>query len=314
MPAVDVDVVIPGLRERFVDSFDGTPLCVQIVDDAPELQRPGLLIVNGLGATLLTWRLTVERFRRHFKIVSFDTRGLHKSGRPLGGAGALDVDAHARDVVAVADAVGFDRFHALGWSMGVQVLVEAAPLLRGRLLTLALHNGVAGRVFDDLPGMRRAGARGARAFDQVLARLSHNSGAVERVVSFVADHPSLIPAFVRVGLVQPELDERTFTSAARGYKNLDGELFLTILRHLGKHDAWGRLADVDVPALVVAGQKDKLTTLATMKQMVERLPRGELAVLDVGSHFSLMEHCAATMNDALAQFWSRHGVVVGQAA
>lgn len=307
---MDVDVVIPGLRERFVGSFDGTPLCVQIVDDAPDVARPNLLLVNGLGATVLTWRLAIERFRRHFKIVSFDTRGLHKSGRPLGGAGALDVDAHAKDVVAVVDAVGFDRFHALGWSMGVQVLIEAAPLLRGRILSLALHNGVAGRVFSDVPGVAFAGDRGVAVVDAFLKGLAKNSVLVEKVVDKLADHPALIPAFVRVGFVHHGLDLPTFGAVARGFKDLDADVFLTILRHLGRHDAWQRLRDVDVPTVVVAGGNDRMTTLATMKKMVAQLPRGELAVLERGTHYAAMELPDA-FHDALAAFWRRQGVDVG---
>lgn len=300
-----VTVAIPGLREIFIASFDGTPLCVQIVDDEPERERPGLLLVNGLGATVVTWRLAIERFRSLFRIVSFDTRGLHKSGRPLGGCAALDVDAHARDVVAVADAVAFDRFHALGWSMGVQVLIEAAPLLGDRLLTLGLHNGVAGYVFADLPGVGLAGSGGAAVVDAALAAMARSSGSVERLVSLVADEPALIRAFMALGFVHPDLDRETFGIVAAGFKKLDAEVFITILRHLGRHNAWNNLPGIAAPTLVIAGANDRMTRLTTMRRMVERLPRGELAVLADGTHYAALEQ-PRLFHDALNAFWQKH--------
>lgn len=300
--------LIPGLRERFVASFDGTPLCVQIVDDAPDEERPALVLVNGLGATVVTWRLLIERFRHTFRFVSFDTRGLHRSGRPLGGAAALDVAAHAKDVVAVADAVGLDKLHALGWSMGVQVLVEAAPLLGARLLTLGLHNGVAGHAFKDIPGVAVGGAVSARVVDEALAFVGRHSVPVERIVKALVDHPALIQSFMAVGLVHQDLDRPTFAAAAAGFKDLDVDVFVSILRHLGRHDGWRALDVIHAPTLVVAGANDRMTRLSTMQRVVDRLPRGELAVLPHGTHYAALE-MPSLFHDALAAFWHKHGAL-----
>lgn len=312
----DVDV-IPGLRERFVASFDGTPLCVQVIDDpldgpidgpSSTREKPKLLLVNGIGVTVAGWRLTVARFRKDFTIVSFDTRGLHRSGRPVGGAAALDVDAHARDVVAVADAMGFTRFHALGWSMGVQVLIEAAKLLGDRLQTLALHNGVAGLVFSGLLGATLGTAVFGKVVDPVLARAAKHTGFIERCVQLVTHHPALVPTFVRTGFLHHAIDDATFVAMARSYTNLDVEVFCTILRHLGRHDAWDALPAIAVPVIVVAGSNDRLTPLSTMQRMVARLPRAELVVLSAGTHYACME-LPGMFHDALAVFWQKHGVL-----
>ncbi len=301
------DLDIPGVAQRSVASFDGTPLHVQIVDDAPDERRPNLLLVNGLGATITTWRLVIARFRSSFRIVCFDTRGLHRSGRPLGGKAALDVVDHARDVVAVADAMGWQRFHALGWSMGVQVLIEATRILRDRLITLALHNGVAGRTFDDVLGNKGLG----RLVDPLLAGFDRNVATVarpiERAVAAAVDHRLFVLVAVRLGLAHPDIHAPTFRAAAQGFKDVDIDVFVAILRHLGRHDGWDALAEIRSPVVVVAGANDRMTPLSTMRRMAALMPRGELAVLPAGSHYAALE-VPDLFHDALLSFWQRHGV------
>ena len=299
---------IPGVIERSVASFDGTPLHVQIIDDAPDDDRPGLLLANGLGSSIVTWRLVIARFRSSFRIACFDNRGLHRSGRPLGGKAALDVVDHAHDVVAVADAVGFRSFHAMGWSMGVQVLVEASRLLGDRLLTLVLHNGVAGRAFADVLGSPRLG----RLIDPLLAAVDVNTSVVgrpiERAVAALVSHRHFVPAFIRLGLAHHELHAPTFRAAAHGFTGLDVDIFVTILRHLGRHDGWDALPLIRSPVVVVAGTHDRLTPLRGMERMARIIPRGELALLAAGTHYAALE-LPHLFHDALLEFWQRHGVL-----
>ncbi|MDP2339449.1 MAG: alpha/beta hydrolase [Deltaproteobacteria bacterium] len=294
--------------ERTVASFDGTPLHVQVIDDAPGTDRPDLMLVNGLGATIVTWRLVIARFRKAFRIVCFDTRGLHRSGRPLGGKAALDVVDHARDVVAVADAVGFTRFHAMGWSMGVQVLVEATRLLGDRLITLCLHNGVAGRAFADVLGSKNVG----RLIEPMLAGVDRNVSSfgrpIERAVAAVVDHRLFVIAAIRLGLAHHDIHAPTFRAAAAGFKQVDVDVFLTILRHLGRHDGWDALPLIQHPVFVVAGSNDRMTPLSTMQRMAKHMPRGELSVLSAGTHYAALE-LPDLFHEALLSFWQRHGVL-----
>ncbi|MBM4281413.1 MAG: alpha/beta hydrolase [Deltaproteobacteria bacterium] len=312
MPVVSHDVVIPGMVRRSVPSFDGTPLSVQVVDDHPGGAQPSLLLVNGLGATVVAYRLLIERFRPYFRIACFDTRGLFASGRPVGGAPALAVSAHAKDAVAVADALGWRRFHALGWSMGVQVLLEAARILedggqRERLATLTLHNGVAGRAFDGLGGHPVVARALASLVPPLLSGMKAADGVVAALTARLVHRSWLVPLFVRAGLVRDSIDRPTFRAAAAGFAALDVDTFATILGHLGAHDAWPALPRIGVPTLIVAGSHDRMTPLLAMERMARALPRGELAVLQSGTHYAALEQ-PAQFHDALARFWQAQGV------
>jgi pimeloyl-ACP methyl ester carboxylesterase len=314
MDDVNDDVAIPGLVRRTVPSFDGTPLSVQVVDDHPGGPQPSLLLVNGLGATVVAYRLLIERFRAHFRFACFDTRGLFLSGRPVGGAAALSVAAHARDALAVADALGWRRFHALGWSMGVQVLVEAARILADtggaeRLSSLSLHNGVAGRAFAGLGGHPVVARALAPLVPPVLSGLKAADGVVGRATALLVRQPWLVPAFARAGLVRESVDQPTFRAAAAGFASLDVDIFATILGHLGDHDAWPALPRIQAPTLVVAGSHDRLTPLSSMERMAAALPRGELAVLPSGTHYAALE-TPRLFHDVLSTFWRAQGVGV----
>jgi pimeloyl-ACP methyl ester carboxylesterase len=314
MAGVNDDVVIPGLVQRTVPSFDGTPLSVQVVDDHPGGPQPSLLLVNGLGATVVAYRLLIQRFRGHFRFACFDTRGLFSSGRPVGGAAALAVDAHARDAIAVADALGWRRFHALGWSMGVQVLVEAARILvdagaGARMSSLSLHNGVAGRAFSGLGGHPVVARALAPLVPPVLSGMKAADRVVASATALLVRQPWLVPVFVRAGLVRDSIDRPTFRAAAAGFATLDVDTFATILGHLGEHDAWAALSRIEAPTLVVAGSHDRMTPLSSMERMASSLPRGELAVLPSGTHYAALE-MPERFHDVLATFWRAQGVVL----
>ena len=135
------------IEQHTFASFDGTPIAVQV---AGKEGAPVLLLANGLGATIRAYRFIVQRFSSTFRFVSWDYRGLHGSARPLRGYDGMTVEDHAQDAEAVLAHIGADRFHALGWSMGVQVLLELYRRIGPRFDSLVLHNGVPGAPWETL--------------------------------------------------------------------------------------------------------------------------------------------------------------------
>jgi pimeloyl-ACP methyl ester carboxylesterase len=306
-PVPDPHVFIPGLVTCRVAARDGTPLSVQVIDDHGG-GKPTLLLVNGIGGTVVTYAHLIRRCRAFFRVVCFDTRGLHGSGRPVGGPTSLEVPFHAEDVIAVADGVGADRFHALGWSMGVQVLIEAVRRLslsgaQDRVLSLTLHNGTAGRAFAEVFGQRAL----APVVDPVLAGLARIDGLVERAVAALVMSPMLRPTLVSAGLLHEAADRDMFAAAARGFGELDAATFLHILRGLGRHDAWDAVPSIMVPAIVVAGRRDLLTPLSTMTRLAAALPSGRLTVIDAGTHYAAIE-LPDEFQRAVIGFWRDVGV------
>lgn len=290
------------MQRQTIASFDGTPIGVQTF--GPE-DAPVLLMANGLGATVEAYRFIMERFPRSFRYVCWDYRGLHSSARPVRGYASLSVADHAKDARAVLDALGIQEFHALAWSMGVQVILELVRLCAERFETLVLHNGVPGKTFQTLgaPAILR------RALEPVLVASQRVDGFVEGALARVVDSRLFVDVAIRVGLVHHDVKRETFVSIAKGFKDIDMHLCMELLRQLDKHDASDVLPRVPCPALIVQGTADQLTPLRVAQRMAREIPGARLVLLAGGTHYAAME-MPDVMNDHLEEFWRMAGVDV----
>jgi pimeloyl-ACP methyl ester carboxylesterase len=78
----------------------------------------GVILLHGFPETSIMWESLLDKLAKAgFRAVAFDQRGYSPGARPFG------IDSYssgrlATDVVAVATAVGFDRFHIVGHDFG----------------------------------------------------------------------------------------------------------------------------------------------------------------------------------------------------
>lgn len=76
---------------------------------------PVLILSNSIGTSYHMWDGEVDALSQHFRVLRFDTRGHGESGVP---AGAYSLDRLGRDVLELMDALGIQRAHFLGLSLG----------------------------------------------------------------------------------------------------------------------------------------------------------------------------------------------------
>lgn len=82
--------------------------------EGPET-APACLLLHSLGTTSALWSPQRERFRQSLRIIRYDVRG-HGRSQPAVGPYTLDQLGH--DALAVLDAVGVERAHVCGVSLG----------------------------------------------------------------------------------------------------------------------------------------------------------------------------------------------------
>jgi pimeloyl-ACP methyl ester carboxylesterase len=183
--------------DRFVDLPAGPRLCFRV--DGPDDGTP-LLLVAGLGLDLTSWpRRMVDGFvGRGFRVVRFDNRDAGRSSRidnpPPGRLrqllarprpDAYDLADMAADTVGLLDALGIDRVHLVGMSMGGMIAQTVATRHPGRVASLTSifsttgHRRVGQPARSTLVRLARAPARTVEeSVERHLAMLGHIGSSV----------------------------------------------------------------------------------------------------------------------------------------
>jgi 3-oxoadipate enol-lactonase len=103
---------------------------------------PTVVLTHGAGGSHAAWFQQVPVLAdAGYQVVTWDSRGF---GLSTFATGVLGTDAAAADIAAVLDAVGVDRAHLVGQSMGGWWVTAFALAQPQRVLTLSLSNTVGG--------------------------------------------------------------------------------------------------------------------------------------------------------------------------
>jgi 3-oxoadipate enol-lactonase len=231
---------------------------------------PPLLMMMGMGGTMLTWgEPFLEALRPDFELIVYDHRGVGASTRL---DGPITIEQLAQDAAGLLDALGLDAAHVLGISMGgmaAQELVLARPEL---VSTLAL-----GCTYCGGPGathMRRDVAERLMA-----ARLSGDRERALRAswetnvsTRFAADEQAWA-RFLGIGM------RRT---AALSVIEAQRAAIMA-------HDASGRLGQIDTPTLVLHGTEDQVLPVENGRIVASLIADSQLEIFDDVGHLFFWE-------------------------
>ena len=96
---------------------------------------PVVVFSNGLGTTMRMWERQVEAFSKYFRVLRCDTRGHGQSGVT---PGPYTIEQLSWDVVGLLDALGIERAHFCGLSMGGLIGMFLGTNAGGRFHKIAL--------------------------------------------------------------------------------------------------------------------------------------------------------------------------------
>ena len=225
---------------------------------------PPVLLVMGLGMNATGWWRTIPVLARSFTVLSFDNRGVGRSGRP---PGPYSMAQMADDAVAVLDAAGVEAAHVYGVSLGGMIAQEIALRRPERVLGLVLAATTPGgehAVAPDrrdarvLPPARPDACRGGRMGVRPL-QLRGPDATRRR------------PADRRGHRAAAALPDRAWPYVAQ------------LAAALG-HDAYERLGAVSHPTLVVHGAEDRMVHPDNARLLAERIPAAQLQLWEQTGH------------------------------
>jgi pimeloyl-ACP methyl ester carboxylesterase len=286
-----------GVRFAIAPS-DGTPIYYAVtepargpagpsfpaVPDDAHAMAPSLVLCDGIGCDGFIWKYLRRDLGDGHRMVHWNYRG-HGRTPPPRDPRRIGIADVVEDLGAVLADSGTERAVVFGHSMGVQIALEAYRRLRGRVVGLVLLCGASGhplRTFKGsnrlerwLPTMRFALARAPGLTNRIWHALLP-TGLAHRIATRTEINGELIL-------------REDFMPYLEGLCRVDLGLFTAMLAEAGRHSADELLPTIDVPVLIVAGERDGFTPARRSRAMHQAIPGAELLMLADGTHTAPLE-------------------------
>ncbi|CAN5532707.1 alpha/beta fold hydrolase [soil metagenome] len=276
-----------GLKSRVVD-VDGLP--VTTYEGGPR-DAPTVVMLHGYSADRAVWVRFAQHLSKDHHVVIPDLAG-HGATPHVPGAD-YSPPAQAARVVGVLDALGVERAHVIGNSMGGFVAAWFALEHPERTVSVGLSDA-AGLTSPTPSELDELLERGENPF--VLTHVRD----FPRFYAMTMARPPFVPGFVRHAMAADYV-ERAESLA----EILAGFRFGFLLD--------GRLGEIAAPAYVMWGTEDRIVDPSAARVWAEGLPDATLVTYDGIGHMPMLEiprRSAADYRAFLADLGARHGVVV----
>jgi len=274
-----------GLHERRVCSHDGVELAYWI-STPPGDSDIGLCLIfnNGIGVTRDVWQDLYASLHDRFTILFWDYRGTFNSTSPTNN-GDFSISASARDLSLIIHTENLERLILIGWSMGVQVSIEAWQHISDRILGMFLIAGTGGNTYDT--------ALGVPGLIYWIPPLTHyimtrHGSHLNRWAS-LPFRRELFKILRWIGAVGPTVDREMLERLLDAYGSLDFVPYFKLLNALGEH-APRHLEDISVPVTILIGSKDMLTPPITGKVLRHAIRNATLHCHPDATHFLMLEY------------------------
>ena len=235
-----------------------------------------LLLVHGLGTSGDLWLHQVPVLARHYRTLAVDLRGFGRSDKPRE-PGAYAVPVLARDIRTLIQALGLERLHLLGASMGgfiaQLVALDAPGLCRSLILC---HTGQRMSIPAEIVASRVA---------------SLESSSME-------DYGRLVAGQALAEGVSPALFDWLTRMIAANDKDAYRQVLVEGLRDF---DVSERVAELALPTLVIVGAEDRVIPPEEGVALAGRIPGARLVTLEGVGHIGYAER-PEPFNAAVLEF------------
>ncbi len=224
---------------------------------------PTLLLGGSLGTTLRMWDGQLPLAER-LRLVRFDHRGHGASPAP---SGPYEIEDLARDVLELLDALGCERVHYCGLSLGGMVGMWLGAHAPERIERLVLLCTAAYMPPASMWRERIAVVTSAGSVEPLAGTI------VDRWLTpgFAASHPE-VRARLRAMLVASPA--AGYTACCEAIERMDLRAVLPLIRS---------------PTLVISGDQDTSTPPRCQLEIVEALPNARHEIISPAAHLAAVE-------------------------
>ncbi len=261
-------------------------------------RRGRAFLCDGILCDGFIWKYLFEDLANEANVTHWNYSGHGRSAAPNDPAG-VGIQQCARDLTTIRNAIrgeaaegeGAKRESSartdvlFGHSMGCQVALEGWRTDPTRVGGIVLLCGTFGNVTSTF--------RGVPVLDMVLPKLLKAAEAwpdLLRAIWTRVPSETVLKMALKLGEVDPEhVRPEDFLPYLQHMTRVDPKLFLTMLRSAGDHSAGGYLGQIDVPVLIVAGERDTFTPSFLSDAMAKAIPNAELVVVPKATHCAPIE-------------------------
>ncbi len=242
-----------------------------------KVEAPHVMLSHSLGSSLVMWDPQLEVLEPHYQVLRYDTRGHGGSDAP---SGAYTLEMLGEDAIGLLDALGIDKVHFVGLSMGGMI---------GQCLALDHANRLENLVLCDTAATLPEEAQPIWEERIQLAREKGLDALVDETLerwftpSFLTQNPAEVESIRQQFLATPINGYIGCSQAIRGLNFME------------------RLSEIKIPTLIMVGEEDPGTPVSAAEAMQQRIASSQLVVLPSAAHLSNVEQAKA-YNTALINF------------
>ena len=246
-----------------------------------------LVLIPYLAADQACYAYQVADYAKHFTCITVDPRGAGQSDKPNG---PYTTELFADDIAALMQAIGVERAHISGLSLGAAVAMWLAAKHPARVKTLSLHSAwpKTDPFLETVVRSWQAMAKGLQSVPDVVI-----TGILPWCLrpETYAGNPDLIKGladFVRSRPVQPV------------------DAFLRESDAVINHDCAAGLSRIQAPTQITNGRFDMVTSMRFAGALHGQIKGSEHYVFEDCSHAPIYENIPA-FNEKTLAFLQKHG-------
>ena len=246
--------------------------------------RPLIIFCNGIGASTTAWSSLLTALSSEYCCLIWRYDGTESPP-----TSDLTISSHAMMLCGVLERIQKTPFAIIGWSMGVQVALQAAHILTAPPSCLILLNGAANNPTSDVLNQKWLWP----LIFPLLGQLQNSGSWLKRLGHEAQASPLFLKAFthffISTRCLSPNLDRAAFVTLLKTWLSVDLRHIARQLLLLDESDNLHHATSFQGSALIIAGATDPLVALCRTEELSKLLEGSELVILDSSTHFSLME-------------------------
>ena len=245
-----------------------------------------LVLLHGFGGDKDNWAMYAPEMEGKYRLIAPDLPGFGENTRDIGHD--YDMVTQAARVRDFLDAMGIEKCHIGGNSMGGFVALRFALDYPERLLSMTLFNnaGVVGANESELQKEALAGKNPLEI---------HSADDVKRMLAFVAHKPMKVPGQFR----------KIFYEDFSAHRELLDKIFWTLVDDGTVKPLNDQLGRVKTPTLIIWGRHDQLIDVSCVDVLEHGIPNAESIIFEDVGHVPMIENPKGTAKRQL-EFLAKH--------